>query len=329
MHWVSFAENTQGKIDGVFFYRISKPFPANFFELRKIVKNVNPDIFHAHYAGVNGFLASLVRIHPFVVTAWGSDVLIAGKSLFKKYFVKYALNKADLVTCDAKHMQSAMVKLGVDSSKIRIIYFGVDVLKFSPGEKNKKLQNKLNIFNCPAVISLRSLEPVYNIETLINAIPLVLKEVPETKFLIAGRGSEAKTLKNLAESLQVLDSIIFIDWITQDELPEYLRTADVYVSTSLSDAGIASSTAEAMSCGLPPIITDFADNKEWVKNGENGFLMPLKGSKFLAEKINYLLKNPTERVKLGNNARKMIEGKNNYYREMEKMEKLYKSLKKL
>lgn len=328
VHWISFTENNQGQIKDVIFHQISKPFPFNFLELRKIVKDANPDIFHAHYAGVNGFLAALVGFHPFVLTAWGSDVLVAGKEILKKFFVKYALNKANLITCDAKHMQTAMVKMGQNEKKIKIIYFGIDVLKFCPGNKNKQIAEKLKVLDCPTVISLRSLEPIYDIETLIKAVPLVLKEIPKAKFIIAGRGSEEANLKKLAENIKVLENIRFVSWIPQNELPEYLRVADIYVSTSLSDAGLASSTAEAMACGICPIITDFGDNKEWVKDRENGLLFPLKSSDVLAEKIIYLFKNPQEMLKLGHNARAVIEEKDNYYKEMDKMEKLYESFKK-
>jgi glycosyltransferase involved in cell wall biosynthesis len=325
--WISFAENTQGKINGVDFYQISKPFPFNFFELKKLVKRIKPDIFHAHYAGVNGFLASLVNFHPFVLTAWGSDVLFAGKSKIKGPFVKHALKKADLITSDAEHIKKAIGVLGIKTAEIKIICFGVDVMKFSPGDKKQEIVDKLKISNCPAVISLRNLEPLYNIESLIKAVPLVLKEFSEVKFIVAGRGPEEENLKKMAETLGVSESIRFVNWIPQNELPEYLRVSDVYVSTSLSDAGLASSTAEAMACELPCIVTDFGDNKEWIKNNESGFLMPLKDFNFLAEKIIYLLKNPEERKRLGANARKVIEEKNNYYKEMEKMEKLYASLK--
>ena len=328
VHWISFTKNTQGIIEGVPFYEINAFFPFNFLKLRKIVKKIKPDIFHAHYAGVNGFLAALVGFHPFVITAWGSDVLIAGKAILKKIFVKYALNRADLITCDAGHMQKAIVKLGEPASKIKIIYFGVDVLKFSEREKNTNLQNKLKVSNCPVVISLRSFERVYDIETLIMAIPIVLSVIPNVKFIIAGKGPEEENLKKLAENLNILENIRFVSWIAQGEMPEYLRLADIYVSTSLSDAGIASSTAEAMACGVCPIITDFGDNKEWVKNGENGFLMPLRDHDFLADKLVYLLKNSEERLKLGHNARSIIEEKNNYYKEMEKMDKLYEIISK-
>jgi glycosyltransferase involved in cell wall biosynthesis len=318
VHWISFKPNTQEKINGVSFYKITPPFPFNFFELKKIVKKIKPDIFHAHYAGVNGFVASLLNFHPFVLTVWGSDVLIAGKNFIKKFFVKYALKKSDLITCDAFHMKETMIKMGIREDKIKIIYFGVDVKKFFPDLAGQKDGNK--------VISLRSFEPIYNIETLIKAIPLVVKEIPDVKFVLAGRGSEEENLKNLAKELGVLKQTEFVGLISQDNLPKYLKESSVYVSTSLSDAGLASSTAEAMACGLPVIITDFGNNKDWVKDGESGFLIPLKDYKFLAEKIIYLLKNSEERLKLANNARIVIEGKNNYYVEMLKMENFYLSL---
>jgi glycosyltransferase involved in cell wall biosynthesis len=318
VHWISFKPNTQGKIKDVYFYHINNLFPFNFFKLKKIIKETNLDILHAHYAGVNGFLASLLNFHPFVLTAWGSDVLIAGKHFIKKFFVKHALKTADLITCDAFHMKQEMKKMGIKENKIKIIYFGVDVKKFFPRDLDTKPENR--------VISLRSLEQIYDIKTLIKAVPIVLKEIPRAKFIIAGKGSEEKKLKKLAEDLGVLSSVEFTGLISQDNLPNYLKDSDIYVSTSLSDAGLASSTAEAMSCALPVIITDFGNNKDWVKNNESGFLMSLKDYKFLAEKIIYLLRNYKEGIKLGNNARKIIEERNNYYKEMEKMEKLYLNL---
>jgi glycosyltransferase involved in cell wall biosynthesis len=104
----------------------------------------------------------------------------------------------------------------------------------------------------------------------------LLKEVPEAKFLLIEKGSQEEMLKGLAQSLGISDSVKFVGWVTPDELPHYLSSADIYVSTSLSDAGLASSTAEAMACGLPVIITDFGDNRSWIKDEENGFLIPLK-----------------------------------------------------
>ena len=302
-------------------------FVRRTWQTMKTVKKIKPDILHAHYVTGYGFFGAFSGFHPLIITAWGSDVLIDAKeSFFKRVVVKYALRKADLITCDGENMKEAMTKLGADSQKINIIYFGIDTQKFSPKQRSEKLREELGISNSPMIISLRNLEPIYDIESLVKSVPLVLKDIPEAKFVIAGRGSREAELKRLAKSIGVLDSIMFIGMIPNDELPQYLTSADIYVSTSLSDAGLAASTGEAMACGLPVIITDFGVNREWVEDGKNGFIIPLKNPKALAEKIITLLGNEDLRTKFGKKNRKIIEERLNYYIEMEKMEKLYKEL---
>jgi glycosyltransferase involved in cell wall biosynthesis len=173
---------------------------------------------------------------------------------------------------------------------------------------------------------LRSLEPIYDIETLINSIPIVLKEIPEAKFVIAGGGSQKAKLKEQAKSLGISQSVKFTGRMPNDRLPEYLNSADIYVSTSLSDAGLASSTAEAMACGLAVIITDFGDNKKWVEDGTNGFLIPLSDPQVLASKIIQLIRNKEIRDKFGQINRQIIEERNDYHKEMEKIENIYKEI---
>ncbi len=179
------------------------------------------------------------------------------------------------------------------------------------------------------VISLRSLEWLYDIETLIQAIPAVLEEIPDTKFVIVGEGKQKEYLKDLSLRLNVSEATKFVGFVPNDELPRYLNSADVYVSTALSDSGLAASTAEAMACGLPVVVTDSGSNKDWIENCENGFIIPLKSSKLLAERVLYLLKNEELRKKFGEINRGIIEKRNNYFIEMAKMEDIYKEIRKL
>jgi len=326
IHWVSLVPFTQKKIQNAKLYLIKGNLILNIFRVRALIKKIKPDILHAHYAGLNGLLGALSGLHPLVLTAWGSDVLLAARSKIKGPFVKYALKKADLITCDAEHMKEVMIKLGVNNSKIKIINFGIDTKEFYPNSKDEIVIKNLGVSDYKIIISLRSLEPVYDLETLLRAMPSVLKEVPKTYLIIAGEGSQEKELRKLAGDLIITKNIRFIGWIPNEELPKYLRAADVYVSTSLSDGGIAASTAEAMACGLPVIITDVADNKKWVRDGENGFVIPIKNPKILAERIIYFFKNKNIGKKFGEVNRKIIEEKNSYYKEMEKVEETYTRL---
>lgn len=329
VHLVTFDNIDQ--IEGVKVHKIrhSKNPLFRLRDTKKVVGQVNPDVLHAHFVSSYGVYADFSGFRPLIITAWGSDILVGPKkSRIKKYFVKHALKKADMVTCDAEHMKEAIKNLGIPTEKINIIFFGIDTRKFKPEEKNKELRAKLGVNGSPVVISLRRLDPICDVESLINSIPLVLKEVPETKFIIVGEGSEKERLKNLAVSLDVVDSVSFIGFVLNDELPRYLNATDVYVSTSLSDGGIAASTAEAMSCGLPVIVTDVANNRMWVEDGVNGFVIPIKNRKMLAERIIYLLKNEDARRRFGNINRKIIEERNDYYKEMAKMEDIYQGLVK-
>jgi len=297
---------------------------ANIFSVAKQIRETKPDVLHAHYAGVNGLLGAICNFKPFFVSAWGSDVMVSPKKNFlRRMAVKYIFKKADLITCDAEHMKREIAGYGVPDSKIKIINFGVDTRKFSPAQKNGDIQKKIGVAPSPVIISLRKLEEIYDIESLLLAAPAVLKKYKNAKFLIVGRGSKENSLKELAKSLKVSESVKFVGWLSQEDIANYLRQSDVYVSTSLSDGGIASSTAEAMACKLPVVITDFGDNKEWVRDGESGFLVPLKSPAVLADRIIKLLENPEMRKIMGEKGRKIIEEKDDYYKEMAKMEKLY------
>ena len=331
-HWISLTPFMKAPEEAVQRYELPN-HPREWVQIllslrpvKKLLKRIQPDILHLHSAGRHGVLGAMTGFHPCVVTAWGSEVLIAAKSRLMKPLVKWVFRRADLITCDAEHMRQSMFQLGIDQEKIRIIYFGTDVEKFQPRARREEPRRSLGASGAPLVISIRSLEPIYDVETLIRAIPSVLRLVPSAVFVIGGEGSEKEKLVRLADELGILPQVRFVGQLPNEQLPEYLNAADLYVSTSLSDGGLAASTAEAMACGLPVIVTDSAENKLWVQEGKGGYVLPVQNSRALAEKMVYLLQNPSIGKQWGDFNRRVIQERNNYYLEMEKMEMLYESL---
>ena len=235
---------------------------TNIFTVKKQIKKIKPDILHAHYAGVYGVLGAISGFHPFIMTAWGSDILINSKRMIVRPLLKFTLNKADLITCDALHMKKAIMELGIPGGKIKIINFGIDTKLFAPGPKDENLIESLGFSGCGIVISLRRLELICDVETLIKAVPLILKEVPGAKFIIVGTGSQEERIVGLSRALKVSESIKFVGQIFNKEIIKYLRISDIYVSTALSDGGIAASTAEAMAFGLSPAFADVGGNQD-------------------------------------------------------------------
>ena len=331
VHWVSIYPLEFPPIEGVTYHEFqhrswTKDLLKHIIQFRKLVLQIKPDIVHVHSVAVYGTIAALSGFHPLVATAWGSDVLVRGNSFFRKPFVKHVLRQADLVTCDADHMVEAMVNLGVSEDKTRVVYFGVDTGSFSPGKKSPGLSAQLGLGSGPVIISLRSLSPIYDVGSLIQAIPKVAEAFPNITVIIAGTGPSELELRDLASNLGVMKNIQFVGRVENNKLPELLRIADLYVSTSLSDAGIAASTAEAMACGLPGVITDSGENRKWVVDGEGGHVVPVRSPSLLAERIIQLLRDKKFAARCAATNRRTIESRNDYYREMDKMDAIYAEL---
>ncbi len=327
--WISFAQPIPEAVDLIssspeikFFYLpmfkgalMPLSLTALLLKAKKIIKKELPEIIHSHSAGTYGFVCALMNSHPLFLTVWGSDVLISPNNYIRKKITKFTLSRADLITVDGRNAQKVMIeKFGVKENKIHFIQFGIDTKNFSLRPNVKKLYD---------LISLRSLEPLYDVETLVKAVNIVKKEVNDIKCAIAGGGSEEERLKKLAVDLELEENIFFLGRVKHYNLPQMLNSSKIYISTSLSDSGLSMSTGEAMSSGLPVIVSDSSDNRLWIKDFENGFVVPVKNPEALAEKIIYLLKNEKKRNIFGKKNRKLIEEKNNYYKEMEKVKKLY------
>jgi glycosyltransferase involved in cell wall biosynthesis len=237
------------------------------------------------------------------------------------------MRKSSIITCDGNHIRDSIATFGVDPSKIHLINFGTDTQLFHP--KHRESQHNIQLLNKSSIniISLRNLEPIYDVTSLILATPKVLARHPQTSFIICGSGSDKRKLQQLAKSLGTEDNITFTGKIHQDDLPKLLANADIYVSTALSDAGLAASTAESMASGTPVIVTEGSDNHLWVDNGNSGFLVPPKNPAILAEKIIDLIENPETRKIFGENGRTKIVANNDWNTEMSKMKKIYEDLK--
>ena len=296
------------------------------FRVRRLLKEIKPDVLDSHFVIDNGLLAACSGFHPYIVTAWGSDVLIFPRRNFIwKIVARYVLKHADKVICDSEVVRAGLLSLRARPEKITKVYNGINTSQFSPEKSDEALKDKLGVKGSPVVICIRHLRPLYNVEMLVRAVPLVLKSAPQARFLIGGEGVQRDYLEGLATELGVAQNVSFIGYIPHDELSGYLASSDIYVTTSRSDSS-SQSLQEAMACELAPVATDLPANREWITDGENGFIVPQNDPKMLAEKIVYLIENSETRTKFGKINRKLIEDRAEYEKEMGKVEKLYESM---
>lgn len=320
-----------GHIHNVEVHRVKegrKPFSfiKEAMAVKKQVKKINPDILHAHYASSYGTFGAYSGFHPFIVSVWGSDVLIdPNESKFIKKCVQYTLKKADIITTDGKNTYDEMLNnLGADIDKLHIIYHGVNTKMFSPEKKDDNFSKELFNERCPIAISVRFLNEKNDMETFLKSIPLVLEKVSNAKFIIGGNGPKEQELKDLVKSLDISNNVHFAGYIKHSELPRYLSSSTVYVSTSLWDGGISVVTLDAMACGLPIVSTNVANASQWITDNENGFLIETKDYKTLAEKLIFLLQFTETSKRLGEKNKDIIEEKQNEEVEMTKVANIYK-----
>jgi L-malate glycosyltransferase len=312
----------------------SATFPlklASIFRIKILIRSLKPDVLHAHYVTNYGFFGALCNYEPFVVTALGSDILsVTTESpmirVIKKLITTYVARKANFVTVDSRSLMKEIVKFGAPVQKVRVISHGVSLKQFNPKEKSVPLRKTLNIPDgAEVIVSTRNLEKVYDIETLVKAIPNVIKNNANVHFLIIGEGTQKSYLQKLAQSLNVQKHSIFLGKIPNTEVGKFLANSNIYVSTSLSDS-TSVSLLEAMASQLPVVVTDINGNREWVKNGENGFVIPKSDPELLAEKITLLLKDKSTAERFGVRNREIVEERANYDKEMDRVEDIYKQI---
>jgi L-malate glycosyltransferase len=298
-----------------------------FIKLKKLVSELKPDIIHVHGVSIYAYIAvkcSESKI-PVIATAWGSDILLYPYQSYKrKIIAKLTLKAVDFNLCDEKHIKNEMIKLGADEKKIGIVYFGTDLNEYNSDNKDLNVISELGFkSNTKLIISLRQLKPIYDIETLIKAIPLVIEKNSKVGFIIVGEGSEKQNLEELSKELGIDHKVRFTGFLSYSDLKRYTASADIYVSTSTSDAGLASSTAEAMASEVPVIITDFGNNSDWVEDKVSGLLFPMRDYKVLSDKIIYILEHPDESILMANKGMQIIKERNNWLVEMEKVNQIY------
>jgi len=280
------------------------------------------NVIHAHWAIPTGLIGTLVGSllsKPLIVTIHGSDLRMALErpGFLRKIFV-YVCHHATHLNCVSNGQKKEMEQLGILGEKISIIPMGVDDAFLETGRNRKKEGDQKPI----TILSNRNLLPLYNVSLLVRAIPHVLKEEPKTKFIIAGDGSEKKYLESEVENLNVSTSVQFLGRVAHQEMPNLLGQSDIYVSTSPYD-GTSVSLLEALASGAFPVVTDIPSNREWIADGDNGFLVPKENENLLAKKIVEAIRDHRLLGEAHEKNRKLVEQRAYWRENIKKIVELY------
>jgi glycosyltransferase involved in cell wall biosynthesis len=188
-------------------------------------------------------------------------------------------------------------KRGFNPAKVHVIHNTIHV---PPFEEIIRSNEEIKIVSvCRFVKSKDFKTALYSFKKLIENNPH-----RKLKYLIVGYGPLETWIRLLIKELNLEKEVEIL--INPPNIPDILRTCDIYLSTSLFE-GLSNSIMEAMVAGLPVIGTNVGDNDYLIKDGSNGFIVPCGDINFIAEKLDYLTKFENVRREFGTYSRSIIE----------------------
>lgn len=297
-------------------------------ELRRLLRELQPDLVHAGPVQGCGYLAALSGFHPLTVMSWGSDVLTyAEQNAEWRHATETALRAADGFLCDCEAVRNAAQRL-VPISDARVAQFpwGIERGSFSPAgpvypRGKLGLEQDAIVFLCT-----RSWEPLYGIDILLQAFHGAYRENNRLRLVLLGDGSAAGRIRRFIAEHGLREVVLTPGIIPRSELPRWFRMADAYISSARSD-GTSISLLEAMATGLPVVVTDTASNREWITEGEHGWLASVGNPAEFAEKIRWAASLTwLEREEISERNRRIVKGRADWDENFPSLLRLYECL---
>ena len=286
----------------------------------RLVRRPKPDVINAHFLSSNGFFGALVcpSTCALVISVHGSDVLvIPRRSAVHRWVARFALSRADLITSPAYHLTEEVERLSSSARPVVTGQYGVLTEVFHPPSPDEKRQ--------PVILSARALVRMANIATILEAVRrLEPKGLPLTLHVV-GDGPERPRLESSAQDLTGRRRARFLGFLQQGDLAERMRSSALYVSMTSSD-GASMTLLEAMACGTFPVVSDIPANREWIIDGENGFLVPLGSPGELAERLEAAWRNAELRLRAAERNWQIVREKADFENNMAVIEGMFRRL---
>ncbi len=285
--------------------------------LRHLVQKIKPDLIHAMRIPYEGLLASKAAADfPFVISVWGNDfTLHARESSRIRKLTEQALDSAGGLHTDCARDQRLAIDMGYRTDRPTLIAPGNGGVRknlfFPPKTAVKK----------PIVFNPRGIRRYVQNEAFFKAMPLVLDQKPETKFICAAMAGEPQALRWIKE-FQLEKSVRLLEPLPYEHMAETYRGAQILVSPSVHD-GTPNSLLEGMACGCFPIAGDLESIREWITHGQNGLLVDATDPDSIADAILTALSRADLRADAARTNQKIVAKRADYTRCMKTAREFY------
>jgi len=295
--------------------------------VKKYLETWQPDLVHAHYATSFGLLGALSGLHPFVISAWGSDIFSFPKtSVLHRRLLSWILGQADIL-CSTSHIMAQEMTYYIPAAKpLQIIPFGVDVERFAPRRESASEPSK-GVTEEPVTYGVaKYLYAIYGLDLLLRAFAEVSKRHPgKVRLRLAGDGPEKENLRSLASELQIEEEIDWVGPLRNDQVADFYRALDIVVIPSRQES-FGVTAVEGAACGLPVIASRIGGLPEVVLDQETGLLVPAEDVAALTAAMERLLHNPEERQHFGQAGRAFVLKNYDWQENVSQMENVYTQL---
>lgn len=320
---------------------VPRSLPEAASNLQSLISNLQPDIIHAMRIPYEGMLAALAlsgvstadfdRLNPrldarppLLVSVWGNDFTLhapATRRLMR--LTKLALQHAEALHTDCQRDLDLARTLGFAAEKPSVVLPGaggiqMDVL-FPPSPGGRGAGGE----GC-VIINPRGLRAYVRNDTFFEAVPLVLARHPGVKFICPSMQNQPEA-EAWVSRLGAGDSLSLLPRLTRNQMAAAYRQAQIVLSITEHD-GTPNTLLEALACGCFPIVGDIPSLREWIRDGENGFLVHPGDAAALAKAVEAALQNPELRRRAREINLQMMAERAEYGAVMAQAERFYRQL---
>lgn len=295
-------------------------------EIKRLIREWKPDIVHTHSSFSGKLAAYLCRVPCRFYTRHCTFPQPYYLTHFPMKQINGMINEtlATDIIAVAKAAADDLTATGIHENRIRVIINGVEPVRVIGEDEKKALRSSLGIAEGAFVCGISArLEEYKGHFYLLESAREVLREHPNTYFLIIGSGSCEEKLRRTAKEYGIDGNVIFTGFV--DDVAPYYNIMELNLNCSVGTETSSLALSEGMSVGVPAIATTYGGNPYMVTDGVNGFLVPERDPHAMAEKIALVVSDAGLRAALSRGARDQYEKKFTASAMTRQLEKCYEA----
>jgi glycosyltransferase involved in cell wall biosynthesis len=269
---------------------LSRAISAHLAELNE---TMNLDLVDAHFGYPDGVgCLSLARELdvPMCVTLRGVEAEQLTQRLIGAQ-LRRMLREVDRCICVSHFLAQLAIRHGADESRVEVIHNAIDSGTFFPGDILEH-RHKLDLpTDRPIITSVGHLIERKRHDVLVRAASLLRERFPDVLLVILGSHSDERytaKLKALIAELNLTHHVRLLGTKPQPEVADFLRSSNAFAMLS-SREGCCNAVLEALACGIPVVATDAGDNQMFIRDGINGYIVPVDDPATTANALSHVL----------------------------------------